>query len=182
MENKRTKNILIYDSIWDSIGDMTQNQIAELFIAISDWRLGIEPSFTEPTTKILFRQQLPLLEKQQKNYITKIENGKKGGAPTGNQNAIKQPKTTENNLNQAETTENKHIEKEKEKDKENKNNKESNISSGKEVLVEKENNIFNLVYHSFIKSGYSPQEAKENTKDAIKLKTDEELKVLFNIE
>lgn len=184
MEDKKTKNILLYESLWDSIQDLSNEEIAELFIGISNWRVGIEPVFTQTTSKILFRQQLPLLEKQSKNYQTKLENGRRGGAPQGNQNALKQPKTTEINQEQPTTTENKHIEKEKEKEKDiekDNNNKKSNISSGKEVLAEKPNSLLESLQNIFIQEGFSNQEAIELSRDYMKLKTDEEIQELLNL-
>jgi hypothetical protein len=184
MEDKKTKNILLYESLWDSIQDLSNEEIAELFIGISNWREGIEPVFTQTTSKILFRQQLPLLEKQSKNYQTKVENGRRGGAPQGNQNALKQPKTTEINQEQPTTTENKHIEKEKEKEKDiekDNNNKKSNISSGKEVLAEKPNSLLQSLQNIFIQEGFSHQEAIELSRDYMKLKTDEEIQELLNL-
>jgi hypothetical protein len=141
---------------------------------------------------------------------TNRENGKKGGRPKNPTEPTEtQPNPTEpsgfyNEENDTENPQNRSLvedqnpekpnayfgnpknpkekEKDKEKDNENENEIDNTISSNKEVLVENEKTIFNLVYHTFIKGGFSPEEAKTNTIDAIKLKSDEELKVLFNIQ
>ena len=109
------------ESVWDIIDDLTPEQSHELFVNINRWRTGTPVEFQDLAIKLLFSQMKPTLETQAKNYKSKVENGKKGGAPIGNQNAKKQPNTTENNQEQSNLTENNrnnHREKEREKEKE----------------------------------------------------------------
>ena len=170
----KIKNVLIYESIWDSLPDMSPNEVSELFTGISDWRMGNSPIFTESLSKILFRQQLPLLESQQKNYEARVENGKKGGAPKGLEpwNKGKKQSEPKPNLNR---TEAKHIEKEKEKEKDKDIDKENKRSSGKAVLVKNNESYLDKLISIFISDGCSENEALENAKSALHLYNQEEI-------
>ena len=77
----KTRNILIMESVWDIIDDLTPEQTHELFVNINRWRTGTAVEVKDPIVKILYKQMLPVLEKQSQNYFDKIENGKKGGRP-----------------------------------------------------------------------------------------------------
>ena len=62
-----------------------------------------------PLLNALFLAFKPIIDNSISNYDAAVENGKKGGAPKGNQNARKypkkkQPKTTQNNPDQPKTT------------------------------------------------------------------------------
>lgn len=130
----RIKNILIYDSIWGLLDKLTDTQVSILFRSIKTWREGLEPEIEDPLIQGLWLGIEPNLVSLEESYSSKVnanrENGKKGGAPKGNRNAIKQPKTTETTqvVNKTtETTQNnpnnpnnlKEKEKEKEKEREN---------------------------------------------------------------
>jgi hypothetical protein len=74
-------------------------------MAVLDYGLDdIEPSNLQACENALFIMMKPLIDKSKARYKARCENGKKGGAPKGNENAKK--KTTENNRKQAKTTEN----------------------------------------------------------------------------
>lgn len=82
--------------------------------AIIDYALdGKEPTL-QGSTRACFELIRPIIDKGALLSTTAKENGKQGGAPKGNQNARKQPKTTQNNQR---TTQNK-LDKDKDKDKE----------------------------------------------------------------
>lgn len=116
MDSER-KGFVFYTSFYEAITDkdvgLTKTEQLDLFIAISEYSLyGVIPELTG-RSKAMWILIKPQLDANNNRY----ENGKKGGAPTGNQNA---KKTTKNNLK---TTKNnqkqpKEKEKEKEKDKE----------------------------------------------------------------
>ena len=96
-------SFVIYHSYLDSLEDLTDEQFGKLFRALFHYEIKREePDFTGGL-KIAFnfiKQDLDVnLEKYEKKCEKNRLNGLKGGAPVGNQNARKQPKTTENNPN-----------------------------------------------------------------------------------
>ena len=75
-----------YRSYRKAIKHLPIEQRVEIYEAIIDYSLdGIQPKFTNETTEMVFELISPTLVK------SKIlsENGKKGGAPKGNKNAVK---------------------------------------------------------------------------------------------
>ncbi len=118
------------------LNDLEDEDKLEIIEIIFNWYFGIETTnFNSKVVKILFNNLLPVIDNHKSNYL----NGSDGGAPVGNQNAKKQPKTTPLVLeNNHQTTplvlENKPKEKEKEKDKE-------NNTSIKEVLLNNEEQL-----------------------------------------
>lgn len=121
----KTKNILIYDSIWDTLEDLTPEQTHELFTNINLWRTEQPVQIKDQLVKVLYKQMLPLLEKQAENYDKKVENGSKGGRP-------KKAKETDNNhkvfpANQVEPTQTQPNHREIEIDKEREKEIESEI-------------------------------------------------------
>lgn len=88
-------NFIVYRSFYEAIRSLNKNQQLEMFIALFEFGLnGNEVELTSPMLKAMFSLIKPQLQANNKRY----ENGKKGGAPMGNSNAKKQPKTdTESN-------------------------------------------------------------------------------------
>lgn len=94
-------SFIIYHSYMDIFEDLTDEQLGKLFRAFFNYELHrIEPDFVGEM-KIAFKfikKDLDVnLEKYEKTCEKNRLNGLKGGAPIGNQNAKKQPKTTQNN-------------------------------------------------------------------------------------
>ena len=92
-------SFVFYRSFREAVAELPPEQRLEFYEAIIDYALdGTEPELT-PLMKALFKLAEPVLERNNTLY----ENGKKGGAPKGNSNALKnnqkQPKTTKNNQN-----------------------------------------------------------------------------------
>ena len=92
------ESIIFYISQYTAIKDLTDEQIGRLFRAIFEKQLGNEVVL-EDDIKIAFNFINNQLVVDEKKYTEKCEknrnNGKKGGAPIGNQNAkktTKQPK------------------------------------------------------------------------------------------
>lgn len=116
------------------LNDLEDEDKLEIMEIIFNWYFGIETTnFNSKVVKILFNNLLPVIDNHKTNYL----NGSDGGAPVGNQNAKKQPKTTPLVLeNNHQTTslvlENKPKEKEKEKE---------NNTSIKEVLLNNEEQL-----------------------------------------
>jgi len=128
----RIKNILIYDSIWGLLDNLTDPQVAMLFRAIKSWKDGYEPQIEDPLIKGVWLGILPNLNNLEDNYNNIVErnreNGKKGGRPKTQTtqhnpnnpsgfNKTQKTQKTQNNPNNLK-------EKEKEKDKEKERDKE----------------------------------------------------------
>jgi len=106
MENE---NFIFYKSWLDNIAEEYADPKikSELILAIATY--GIYGIQTFPTERMFLKQCYAQIDTAKKKYETKIENGKKGGAPKGNKNAVKEgekqtKKTTENNQKQPKTT------------------------------------------------------------------------------
>ncbi len=125
------KGFVFYKSFLTAITMLPEDCQLQMFKAICDYGLEhIEPQFTGNHAQFLVALWVSIQPQLDANY-DRFLNGCKGGAPLGNQNARKQPKTTQNNpktTKTTETTENnqkqpkdkvKEKEKEKEKAKEN---------------------------------------------------------------
>ena len=67
-----------------------------LYDCICEYSLnGKEPENLSPIANSLFTLMRPNIDSSNKKYAASVENGKKGGAPKGNQNAKKQPKNNQ---------------------------------------------------------------------------------------
>lgn len=98
------KSFVFFASFRDSIEALPLKYRYEMCAAIYNYALYSEmPEFSNPLLIPTFLAMKPNIDVSIQRYDNCVENGKKGGAPRGNQNAKKQPKTTENNQ---ETTEN----------------------------------------------------------------------------
>ena len=178
------ENIIFRKSWFRTLRRFKPEQTQQFLMGLFGFLEGNPIEITDDRVLDLWDQVEPLLLRDRENYGRRVvasrENGKKGGRPKNPQEPTETQQVILGYEKNLQNLKEKEKEKEKEKDKE--NEIDNNISSNKEVLVENEKTIFNLVYHSFIKGGFSPEEAKTNTIDAIKLKSDDELKVLFNIQ
>ena len=102
-------SVLIPRSFYETIQSLDSDESkVKLFMAICEYGLnGIEMDLQFPE-KSIWMMMKPYIDHNIKRYEKSVENGKKGGAPKGNMNAKKQPKTTEeqpeNNLNQPKIT------------------------------------------------------------------------------
>lgn len=89
-------SFVFYKSFYDAIKQIPEEYQLELYNAILQYSLeGIEPSNLSNIANAMFTLIKPNIDSSQSRYESSVENGKKGGAPIGNQNARKQPK---NNL------------------------------------------------------------------------------------
>lgn len=91
------ESFVFYKSFYESIKEVDDNIQLELFKAICEYSLNDEEIELAPISRALFTLMKPIIDSAKKRYVASVENGKKGGAPKGNQNAKKQPK---NNLEQ----------------------------------------------------------------------------------
>lgn len=101
MKDNKTDSFVFYRSYYSSIGSLKKDSDKwELLDIICAFALDgeIKESKTDYINSLFQAHKFNIqasLDRRETNRI----NGAKGGAPEGNQNARKQPKTTENNLN-----------------------------------------------------------------------------------
>ena len=87
-------------SYYASMSNLPDNERLALYDALCRYGLyGEMPEGLPPIANGFFMLMQPTVDASKKRYATSVENGRKGGAPKGNQNAKKQPK---NNLNTTE--------------------------------------------------------------------------------
>lgn len=95
-------------SYYASMSNLPDNERLALYDALCRYGLyGDIPEGLPPIANGFFMLMQPTVDASKKRYATSVENGRKGGAPKGNQNAKKQPKNNlktteeqaENNLN-----------------------------------------------------------------------------------
>lgn len=85
--------VVIQPSFLDAIRMLPDEQRLELYDGICNYGVdGMEPEQLSPQAHAMFILMKPVIESSRKRYQTSLKNGRKGGAPKGNQNARKQPK------------------------------------------------------------------------------------------
>lgn len=98
------KGVFFFSSWYDIIKDLPNDDFCELAKAVIEFGITRKnPTFSNQGLFLAFKliaAELERYEEKGKNYSeTQSNNGKKGGAPLGNQNAKKQPKTTQTTQN-----------------------------------------------------------------------------------
>lgn len=89
------KGALIFPSFYEAIKDLPDDDRLTMYDALCRYTLeGKEPQLKGETRRLWVLMQ-PNIDSSNHRYAATVENGKKGGAPIGNQNARK--KTTKNN-------------------------------------------------------------------------------------
>jgi hypothetical protein len=120
----RTTNLVILGSVWDMLPKLNDKQVASLFRAIADWRLGNDPVFKDSMLKGVWLGLEPNLNQSVKKYEQQIERNRENGAKGG------RPKKTQDNPNNPsgflETQPNPQKHKDKDKDKDKDMNKDMN--------------------------------------------------------
>lgn len=101
---------IVFGEWEDDLEDLNDEEIAALTKAFFKYvRTGEKPTFKDRMVRSCWRKIQQAEDRANAAYDEKCErnrrNGKKGGAPVGNRNATKQPKTTENNRTVEKTTE-----------------------------------------------------------------------------
>ena len=141
----RLKHVLIYDSIFDIVDNLTEEQAGILFKGLSTWRKGETPIFKDPLIIGLWLGIKPNLDKLEENYNNTVERNRKNGSKGG------RPKTQENPNNPSgflETHSNPENLKEKEKDKDKDKDKEK--EKEKEKTRTRENWNFKTLYSEIL--------------------------------
>jgi len=103
-------NVMIYAETLEALCELPNEDVGALMKHINDWNNGKEVVIENPFHKGMWKVILPDLERNKEGYLTIVErnkeNGKKGGAPVGNKNAVKNKtsdglnETTQNNPKQ----------------------------------------------------------------------------------
>lgn len=97
MEEKK-ESIVFYRSFYEAIDELKPTEYKNTMNAILQYAFdGVEPEL-KGVAKVVFSLVKPQIDANQKRYSASVENGKKGGAPKGNDNAKSAQKTTQNNL------------------------------------------------------------------------------------
>jgi hypothetical protein len=94
------KSFMFYVSWNEAIKKMDETQLRRFINNLCNYAEGKEIIIDGLVDEIMWSQVKPLLDYNETKRQKRIENGKKGGAPTGNSNAEKKSETTKNNLNQ----------------------------------------------------------------------------------
>lgn len=128
--------VLFYKSFDEAISMLSDEDQLAVYRAITKYGLYGEETELTGAAGAIFLLAKPQIDANNRRY----ENGKKGGAPKGNQNATKSKKKTtkEQPINNQETTKEQPKEKEKEKEKDKKKDKEK----GKGVRGETQTEMF----------------------------------------
>ena len=101
---------IVFGEWEDDFEDLNDQELAALTRAFFKYvRRGEKSTFKDRMVRSCWRKVQQAEDRANAAYDEKCEqnrrNGKKGGAPVGNRNATKQPKTTENNRTVEKTTE-----------------------------------------------------------------------------
>ena len=87
-EATEKNSFVFYESYWKAVAALPKKQQLPLLAAIITKSLYDEDSVLDGVSEGMFSLILPQIQANNRRY----ENGKKGGAPTGNNNAKKQPR------------------------------------------------------------------------------------------
>lgn len=91
-----SKAVLIQPSFYEAMKILPDNERLQLYDGLCEYSIsGTMVTELSPTAKSLFILMKPNIDASSARYQACVENGKKGGAPKGNQNARKQPKNNQ---------------------------------------------------------------------------------------
>ncbi len=90
------RGVLIQPSFYEAMKVLPNLERLALYDGICEYSLnGKEPEGLSAFANSLFALMRPNIDSANRRYTASVENGKKGGAPKGNQNAKKQPKNNQ---------------------------------------------------------------------------------------
>lgn len=106
MLEKEKPGVLILHKWKRDFEELSDTELRTIIYALIDYsESGIVPEFEDRSLRMMFREYMDVTDYNTEKWnIRKISNsinGKKGGAPKGNKNAKKQPKTTDGLFDQA---------------------------------------------------------------------------------
>lgn len=151
-------SIIILRSYWESIKHLNPKTRQEFLEAIVMYGLeSVEPNFTglELSLWISIKSSM---DSNVRRYQSSVENGKKGGAPKGNSNAKKQPKTTQEQPTLILEQPKNNLNKDKDMDKDKNKDMDMDKDMDKDKAVKK--NLFEHI-PNFITTLEIPKDTKE---------------------
>jgi phosphoglycolate phosphatase-like HAD superfamily hydrolase len=93
----RGASMVFYSSFIDALSDLSDKEFRDCITALTNYGFYKIKLEYKGITKMFMAQAIPQIAHNELKRETARNNGKYGGAPKGNQNAKKQPKTTKNN-------------------------------------------------------------------------------------
>lgn len=101
------ESFVFYSSFYEALKELPEETQLELYKALCEYSFNDNIPELSPVAKAMFTVMKPNIDKAAARYTASVENGRKGGAPKGNNNAhknnLKQPrnnlKQPRNNLN-----------------------------------------------------------------------------------
>ena len=103
---------------FDSFEELTNEEKGILFQNFFNHHRGLPVDLNDRVVSVIWKSLLPHIERMNKYYLTKVENGKKGGAPKGRTPWNKKPTPNQEHTESIPTPKQEHSFKEKEKEKE----------------------------------------------------------------
>ena len=91
---KENPSFVFYHSFYEMIEDLTDKDFAACIRAACKYGLYGKKEEYKGNVKMFMSAVVPQIDANARRRITARLNGLNGGAPNGNQNAVKQPKTT----------------------------------------------------------------------------------------
>ena len=91
---KDLERIIIMREWGNSISLMNNEQKGILLQTIFDFADCKEIDIEDPMVNLVWNMIEPNMDRINRNYLARVNNGKKGGAPVGNTNNRKKPKST----------------------------------------------------------------------------------------
>ena len=83
--------LIIFPSFFEALDTLEDDDRHEIYDKTFRWFFkGESPTFSKPTLQTILTLMKPNIENTKNRYMASVENGKKGGAPKGNQNAKKE--------------------------------------------------------------------------------------------
>ena len=91
---ERGASFIFYNSFIEALEDMNDIDFRACITALADYGLHGKKGEYKGVVKMYMTQAIPQIDANERKKLIARQNGMGGGAPEGNQNARKQPKTT----------------------------------------------------------------------------------------
>jgi hypothetical protein len=90
----RGASFVFYNSFIEALEDVGDKDFRACIMALADYGLHGKKGEYKGVVKMYMTQAIPQIDANERKKLIARQNGMNGGAPEGNQNAKKQPKTT----------------------------------------------------------------------------------------
>ena len=91
---ERGASFIFYSSFIEALEDMDDKKFRDCILALIDYGLYQKRREYKGIVKMYMAQAIPQIDANERKKLIARQNGMNGGAPEGNQNARKQPKST----------------------------------------------------------------------------------------